>query len=637
MTAGDAEADPEISIMVEQGSRGDAKAMSKGEFGHAMIGLSYGRYNLSTNRRERYAIQYGFYPSGGMVNKSGTLMMIGGATVPGELRDDYRHHYDVARRYKAKPGDVNKILRASETYADGGYGYFKRNCTTFTVEMAKLANLSIGNEAEIEEMRFGGLKAGAAELAAGTSMAGYLGAANNISAKLNEKDLSYANFGQKMYTKADLDRYYDTAINSEIVRKGYAPSGVGEVMRYSEGGGDLGAYYTEDKDTESKDLDQKMMKAGREIVNLLKENIPEDKITPEDQNISSALSMFGGFGLQNGAVRGLFKSPAEIKKTHKEVSDMMKQLNGYYVNRLGRDARFNMPIMNYLSLCERVLHYLDNVYTNQVGKDMKGDMGSQRANFLNGKQEGISYTGEDGKKTETKMDGALYEGYLMAGCSPEDAIKSHKRFLELEKIPEDNRSKEQKKEFSKLDLLHKLAVDFASSNRGMLEKKEFTNKDVEYAFTKLPKMETNTNGKGGKVEGMALGPRSASKTYQGLILETIFKGFSEEKINEILDYNVQAEKTDAFLTEKANDKMNQFKDILDEFAKSQDTDVAEDMASNFIDLLQDAYLFPAYERLQMSIMEWDLITITLRRNSKFFNLLVKLFKEIITMKQANAA
>ena len=117
LSAGNPEDPPEVIIMTQQGKRGSKTAMTERDMGHAMIGLSYSRYNKSTGKKERYQLRMGFYPGGGL-QKTGQFAMSGGAIVGGSLNEDNTHVYDIARRYKVKPGDINTILREAEKYAD---------------------------------------------------------------------------------------------------------------------------------------------------------------------------------------------------------------------------------------------------------------------------------------------------------------------------------------------------------------------------------------------------------------------------------------------------------------------------------------------------------------------------------------
>ena len=130
--------DPIVSVMVAQPKEGSADTFYDKEMGHTFLGIEYSRFSRISNRYERYRIKYGFYPAGGTVTGSGTMMMLSrDAVLPGQLANDDDHYYTIARRFRAKPAQVNAIFRASETYADKGYGYYSRNCTTFVKDMVQ--------------------------------------------------------------------------------------------------------------------------------------------------------------------------------------------------------------------------------------------------------------------------------------------------------------------------------------------------------------------------------------------------------------------------------------------------------------------------------------------------------------------
>ncbi len=140
--------DPVVSVLVDQPKSGSAQTMDGSNMGHAMLGIEYSRMSLVSNRYERYKLQYGFYPQASMLKASTTaVMMKDNAVVPGELADDYSHDYDVSRSYPAKPSQVNAIFQTSEKYAEGGYGFYDRNCATFVKEMVvNKARLTTGGD-----------------------------------------------------------------------------------------------------------------------------------------------------------------------------------------------------------------------------------------------------------------------------------------------------------------------------------------------------------------------------------------------------------------------------------------------------------------------------------------------------------
>ncbi len=105
--------------MWEKITAGDPEALTGlANEGHAMLGFTYSRYNKSTKRKERYQLRIGFYPGVKQGAVSSGLMQSVGTIVPGQIRNDEREDFAVARRYQVKNGDINRILKASMTYAD---------------------------------------------------------------------------------------------------------------------------------------------------------------------------------------------------------------------------------------------------------------------------------------------------------------------------------------------------------------------------------------------------------------------------------------------------------------------------------------------------------------------------------------
>lgn len=140
--------DPVITVYADQPKDGSSEAMVGGSIGHTMLGIEYSRFSKISNRYERYGLKYGFYPAGGRFTLPLTLTLQNrNAVIPGQLMNDREHRFSISRRYPAKPKQVNDIIKASETYADKGYGYYDRNCTTFVKEMVvDVAHLATGGE-----------------------------------------------------------------------------------------------------------------------------------------------------------------------------------------------------------------------------------------------------------------------------------------------------------------------------------------------------------------------------------------------------------------------------------------------------------------------------------------------------------
>ena len=232
--------DPVVSIMVDQPKDGSSESFNGREMGHTFLGIEYSRFSKVTNRYERYMIKYGFYPAGGTVTGSGTMMMLSrDAVLPGQLANDDDHYYTIARRFRAKPAQVNAIFRASETYADKGYGYYTRNCTTFVKDMVqnvgkitKLAPAIFQQDAVQfglrENVGMFGAKAFHLNAKAGTE---------NMLINLGDRtDLNYENFGEKRATQRDF-RNYQKSLDHDITIQKYTeiPAMVGENLRRASG------------------------------------------------------------------------------------------------------------------------------------------------------------------------------------------------------------------------------------------------------------------------------------------------------------------------------------------------------------------------------------------------------------------
>lgn len=216
-----------VSVLIEQPKSGSAQAMDGLKIGHAMIGIEYSRKSAISNRYERYKLQYGFYPAGGTNHMgSGMVMMRHNTVIPGQLNDDYDHFYDVSRSYPAKPEQVNAILQASEKYAEGGYGLYDRNCTTFVKEMVvNTAHLATGGEvfkqSEVPFSHFANFAMFGSEAVNQNAKA----KSENILMDLAQKnDESYQNYGNKRATKrdfvfrpADIEHRFDQFGKTEVI------------------------------------------------------------------------------------------------------------------------------------------------------------------------------------------------------------------------------------------------------------------------------------------------------------------------------------------------------------------------------------------------------------------------------------
>ncbi len=608
--------------MMSQTQRGTNADLNEGD-AHAFIGLSYSRYNKITKRKERYQLRIGFFQGGGIADNT-ELAMTGGAMIAGQVKSDYNNVYDVARRYQVKPGDINKILRAAEKYADKGYGLYKRNCSTFVVDMAKTINLPIAKEFKEKELVMKGKNGLIAETAMAVSKAGYYLGANAISSRMNKMDLSYQNFGQKMFTKEDLKRYYKTAGSAPIVKKGYSPNAIGETARDSKSGGDLTAHYLEHDNLGNKQLRDALVAEGPKLWEEISKVLPQGVRTPVDVEMQTILTT-----LRDGGLTTLLNphtiSPTLARVTHRNITTAMKKLNAYYRDVLGSDTRLNLPVMNMLSLYETTLGVVDLAYQNVIFMDSKGDAGALRHFFING-----NYTvslEEDGElEIFAKMSPGQYEGYLMMGKTPEQIVKERSRFNFLAG-KKDRASKKEKAELGKLRRDAELANDFANANRYLLEKNEFNEKDLNYAFSELPAKEKQVK-EDAMIGGILLEKRSPSMIYQAVVLEQVFGGFGEMKLNEIRDVNELRIKLDDYMEQSLRAKPKLVSSILKAYIKDTDAE-SMGLAMQFMDIIGAVCIESAYDGVWgFSVLNADRLTDIMPGESKTRTLLTEEINKI---------
>ena len=592
ITAGDPEEPPEMCILVEQAKKGSAMA-SEGKAnneGHAMIGLSYSRYNKTTGRKERYQLRFGFYPKLEVTGAAGTLMMAAGAVVPGRLVDDKNHSYDIGRRYQVTNGDINRILRAAETYADKGYNMWKRNCSTFVMEMAKAANLPIAEKVKEDEFRIATKNDLLLAIGNGMSYAGFLGGANVISSRMNQRELSYQNFGQKLFTKEELDRYYKSAFNTDFLKKGYAPGPLGEEIRYDNDGNVVALGAENEHDGSVGAL---IIRAGSSLWDSIAKLVPEDQRGPEEEMLKEALMLKGDGGMNSYMSSKTVKSTTEnMRRAHKEVSWAMRVVNKYYKEKLGQDARLNAQVLEFLGKCEAALTLINMHYNDLLVRDVRGEAGALRYAFTERNYK-VKFTDKDKKVYEADVEPGVYEGYLLMGEKPEEAVKQTARYRELYEIEDKDMTSAQKKEFARLKVKRTLAEDFAHANRYILEKETVDEKDIKYAFTTLPAKERKVE-KGEYLSGALFDFGRPSATYQAVIFEKVFPGVRACTLDRREKVKEQVEILDTFMTECVKLNPELMRMILKELVTNGTEKDASMVCYEFMADFANGYLAAAY-------------------------------------------
>ena len=352
--------------------------------GHTLLGIEYSRFSKITNRYERYMIKYGFYPAGGFGGMSAGMMMVSrDAVVPGQLYNDYNHKYTISRRFPAKPAQVNAIFRASETYADKGYGFFTRNCTTFVKDMVQ----NVGHITKLAPAIFQqdavqfGLKENLGMFGAKAFHLNAKAGLENTLIDMGEReDLTYENFGNKRATQRDF-RNYQKSLDHDITIQKYTeiPAMVGENLRRASGehAGDISSYnYTGNlpKDEDGNEIVtlpsvanacQDEASEVKHVIRDIIEEVGREQLTPELSAIIADLSLSGqsllildrktdAYCAKNGIERGaktelealtaddLRECRAELEE---DISRVL-QLQRIFKN----DERLHMPIVHLISL-----------------------------------------------------------------------------------------------------------------------------------------------------------------------------------------------------------------------------------------------------------------------------------------------
>lgn len=544
--------DPVVSVMVDQPKEGSAETFNGTEMGHTLLGIEYSRFSKITNRYERYMIKYGFYPAGGFGGMSAGMMMVSrDAVVPGQLYNDYNHKYTISRRFPAKPAQVNAIFRASETYADKGYGFFTRNCTTFVKDMVQ----NVGHITKLAPAIFQqdavqfGLKENLGMFGAKAFHLNAKAGLENTLIDMGEReDLTYENFGNKRATQRDF-RNYQKSLDHDITIQKYTeiPAMVGENLRRASGehAGDISSYnYTGNlpKDEDGNEIITLSSVANacedeaQEVKHVIRDIIEEvgrEQLTPELSAIIADLSLSGqsllildrktdAYCAKNGIERGantelkaltaddLRECRAELEE---DISRVL-QLQRIFKN----DERLHMPIVHLISLLNYGNRGVDFLYQNiNRGANNPGELGNIRGDMRND-----NFKVSAGNIT-AKFSPTEYEAYLQVYKTPEAAVKKMARKKELEEKAQSDEdlTKAEQKEIDKFALMERTIQAFINAHDYMLEKENFRQEDIDYAF-RLQKKEV-----AGVRSSAFIAGQTSSSIYQSLIYEKVFSGMKE--------------------------------------------------------------------------------------------------------------
>ena len=545
--------DPVITVFSDQPTEGSSETLDGGTMGHTMIGIEYSRFSKVSNKYERYAIKYGFYPAGGTTENLSTLALLTqNAKVPGQLKDDRNHKYSISRRYPARQEQVNAIIKASETYADDGYGYYDRNCTTFVKEMVvDVAHLPAGDKIFKTSAVLNSHRSNFGIFSGNLVNAGSEAATDlKLLSLKNRNDQSYANYGNKRLTREEFDRYKKSiSTKGKWSRSTYTPAATAERMRQADGenAGEVGSYkYLGDFEDDEGELsvslpklDGGIKKEGDAIVQFIQNNeaFGPQWLSSAPSEVVQTINSFPLYGAPLKALNDKVNDycertkqdrtmmvetaalkPSELQEARKQLSENISTVGTVLHKYLQNDARLQKPFMNFISVLNIGVNYIDRLYQNVIrgNANISDDLGNIRESIGS-----IAYqVNVDRQKMEFTPN--HYESYLQIYKTPEKAVNAYKRLKELKQKKANNEkmNKAEKKEFSKLLRLEDLAMDFNTSHQYMLEKDEYNQQDIDYAF------DLNVKEQKGASSSMFMDYSAMSDTYISLILEKIFKGMS---------------------------------------------------------------------------------------------------------------
>lgn len=440
---------PKISVYVRKGNEAEDKTTSGlTDAGHTWIGIEYSRYSRRSNRYERYNLKYGFYPAND--HKKGTgLSMTGNALIPAKLSNDANNVYTVSRTFPASAYQVNKILKASETYADKGYNAWNRNCTTFVKDMIKgQARLPVADSIFEQEapglsslQNFAVFAAKSSENTTRATMEDrfqYLG---------TQQDMSYGGEGNYRATKQDYRQYKQSLADGEGKYFGHLdiPNAVAENMRRVEGNdsGTIGSkqyFGTAARDANNNKLPQDNVEniqnaisneSGMLINKILrvtgKRSLEELCATPGiEPGIQQILNRISSFStpLNNLAV----KDPRALRTARASLEKSINDLNTLLYNFFQNDERLHLPVMHLISLLEWGIDIVDIKYGS--ANFGIGDLGDVYKKMRAGLE--VSYLNEEtSERKSVNISPSHYESYLQIYKSPKIAIDKYSKFLSL--------------------------------------------------------------------------------------------------------------------------------------------------------------------------------------------------------------
>lgn len=662
--------DPVISVYVSQSSREYTNA-DKGGSGHTGIGIEYSRYSARTGRWQRYNLRFGFNMAGGggSVKAKKAVTDYNNATIPGILEDEANDVYTISRSYPAKPKQVSNVLRSAETYAErGGYNAYTRNSMSFAREMivdvAKIKGAE--NVFAREDVS---VQAGAdRKMFRDASVAAlYKADMENGFDNIREiQNLNYQHFGGPMVTRTEYERYKNS-LKTFSVRSDMIDSSnmLGEKLLREEGAtaGQIGTFTSvkwNDEDFDEADREKsasfkRFLIADRMLADLTQtmEGIPLQSERPEGLNkLIEELTGESLVGKMSKILPGIEdknkyaneSKQSDLVKARTLLSEMVKKLNTLLFKYYQNDKRINEKVLPIINVLNSSIASIDMIYQKTQAKDLEEedrDLGDLKNSF-SGQKYTFQHNGQ-----QIRMSPSEYEAWIQVFKTPDRAMENAINYSNL--MEEDQQAKasgrklpeNKQRDLNALKRYHKLVLDFERSHKYMMEKSDFNQQDVDYAFS-LEKKERGENVTSDMFEQQAEDDKSiekmknpntsASGIYQMMIMKGVFGGMKERFDKKFPDNeNYDAADAAAWLSGDAVDciRKNDFemKSIIRGMKHSMKKPHMKDLRDSFSQLLT-RWIFQLFRNANNKKVDNSVVAAVTDPKSAVMKETVKIIKEV---------
>jgi len=230
---------PTISLNICQDVEGETRSVVYGkdangekgaQMGHGFVSLCYSKKDPLSGQLRRYKTTFGFYPKGGFVGPNHqAAMLMEGRHIPGQIVNDDGHAFSISETHPITNKQFNKIILAAQNYADEGYNYVARNCSTFVHDMAELAGVDVSKTFHQADLTSNFMGAPLTFFGTFGGKIMHKFSDNDYKNKAGKNDLDYSRFGHKMVTDNEMKLLEKDQFNMRLI--GYSPSHVASSMR----------------------------------------------------------------------------------------------------------------------------------------------------------------------------------------------------------------------------------------------------------------------------------------------------------------------------------------------------------------------------------------------------------------------